>query len=210
MPKSIELRLQIGGAAPPPPPGRDVPQRGITGTVNDIEWPATVVRAEGQWLWIEDESGYNSTPRAGWVNTEEVVRLGDSSLLHDAITYYGDELKLCHAPWLHWLRGICLESKKDVHAALNEYALALSESRTPAVPIEGFPPADLVEGQIRATAPSPWRLESYQADAMTRRERINVEETKSSAVAFCSAQRIYQLILCGERRPRLYYETAQR
>lgn len=128
MPRSINLQLRIDGAAPPPPPGRTVTFRGNTGDLYDIEWPAKVMRVEGQWLWIEDQSGYNVPPRCGWVSTEEVLRLDDPSNLHDAYTFYTDAVKKQDAAWLHWLLGICLEKKEQVQAAKEEYLAALKNS----------------------------------------------------------------------------------
>ena len=45
MPKSDQLLLRVG--------------RECTGDVYQIEWPATVERIEGQWLWIADHGGYH-------------------------------------------------------------------------------------------------------------------------------------------------------
>ncbi|MGA2065434.1 MAG: hypothetical protein ABSG86_10705 [Thermoguttaceae bacterium] len=124
-----DFRLQVGGPAPPPPPGR--PETATGGTVYDVQWPATVVRQEGQWLWVEDNSGYSVPAVSGWVSTEEVLHLdeptkpGDPTTLHDCYTYYSEQLRTRDEPSLHWLLGIYLESKDQKKAARKEYEKAL-------------------------------------------------------------------------------------
>jgi tetratricopeptide (TPR) repeat protein len=126
MPKSDIMMLQAGGPAPPPPTGRTfVPTRNPYTAAYDIEWPATVEVVEGQWLWIEDHGGYSVPPVAGWVKTEDVLKLDDPTKVHDFCTYCDEQLKTRDEPWLHWLRGIYLEKKSQARGACKEYDEAL-------------------------------------------------------------------------------------
>ena len=78
MPKSDQVVLRDGGEC--------------TGGVYQIEWPATVERIQGQWLWIVDRGGYRVPPVSGWVSKEEVLKLDES---HD---YYMRALQTEDAP----------------------------------------------------------------------------------------------------------------
>jgi hypothetical protein len=131
MPKSASLILQVGGPAPPAPTGRIFVPTGssCTGTVYDVEWPATVDVVEGQWLWVEDRGGYRCPSVSGWVNSNDVLKLADPDLkLHDAYACYTGELKKGNDPWLHWMLGICLENNKETKAACKEYCEALKDT----------------------------------------------------------------------------------
>ena len=108
MPKSDQVVLRVGGEC--------------TGGVYQIEWPATVERIQGQWLWIVDRGGYRVPPVSGWVSKEEVQKLDES---HD---YYMRALQTEDAPWLHWLMGIYLENKRESKAAQEEYLECLKVS----------------------------------------------------------------------------------
>ena len=111
MPKSDRLMLQDD-------PYKSPAQ--YTGTVFDIEWPATVQKVEGQWLKIEDDSGYSVPPKSGWVRAEDVLKLDD------AYNHYMSELRkpANDLPWLHWFLGICLEKEKQNEGAWYEYNTA--------------------------------------------------------------------------------------
>ena len=136
MPKSTGVTLQVGGPAPLAPTGRTFVPTGApwTGTVDDIEWPAKVAVVEGQWLWIEDHGGYSVPPVAGWVRTDDMLKLDDPSKLHDSFTYYAGEVRKfapgCEPAWLHWFIGICLESKNELKSARDEYKTAFQSDPT--------------------------------------------------------------------------------
>jgi tetratricopeptide (TPR) repeat protein len=126
MPKSVGLVLEVGGRAPAPPASRGsaLLDRGVTGTVYDVAWPARVLVEEGQWLWIEDYSGYSVPPKRGWVSTEDALRFDDPERLKEPFAYYTNQARISNEPWLHWLIGICLEREEETVGAREEYRTA--------------------------------------------------------------------------------------
>jgi len=155
MPRSVDIVLRVGGEAPPPPPGRPPTATcgDYLGGVCDIQWPATVKRQEGQWLWIEDNSGYSVPAVSCWVNTEDVLHLeepikpDDPTKLHDCYTYYTEQIQRCDAPWLHWLLGIYLKNKNEDDAARKEYDKSLKGTCCP------FDPENIV-GVLQTATPA--------------------------------------------------------
>ncbi len=178
MPKSDQLLLRIGGE--------------VAGDVHQIEWPATVERIEGQWLWIADRGGYHVPAISGWVSKDEVLKLAEA---HD---YYMDILQTYDAPWLHWLIGICLESRKESTPAEEEYLKCLSlnaESHD----------ADAVR---RAVEGQPNLL-----DAAVRLLRSQTLATNSVEQAVMAANVLKELApnveAAGYRRPYVHFERAE-
>ncbi len=104
VPKSAQVMLTVEAHA--------------VGGVFDIEWPAQVQHADGQWLWIADDGGYSMPPVAGWVAKDDVVKA------EDAPAYFTAEILRDPSPALHWLLGICWESRGDAKAAIAEYKQA--------------------------------------------------------------------------------------
>jgi hypothetical protein len=145
MPRRLDLQVQIGCGAPPPPPKRNELPKCSQRSIFEFEWPATVSRVEGQWLWIEDQGGYAVPRCAGWVSTRDVLRLDTTGNPPDAQSYYTEQLRQQPgASWLHWLRGICLEAKGQAKAAQREYEKALCLGGMPAAR-----PATEVENMLR-------------------------------------------------------------
>ena len=146
MPKSDQLMLRVGGE--------------VAGDVHQIEWPATVERIEGQWLWIADHGGYHVPAISGWVSKDEMLKLGEA---HD---WYMDMLQNYDAPWLHWLIGICLENRRESGPAEEEYLKCLSLKAGPhdaeAVrrAVEGQP--NLLDAAVRLLR--SWTLASNSAE----------------------------------------------
>ena len=64
MPKSDQVLLRSG--------------QEITGDVYQIEWPATVERIEGQWLWISDQGAVGVPAASGWVSKSDVLKLDEA------------------------------------------------------------------------------------------------------------------------------------
>ena len=129
MPKSNQLLLRVGSE--------------YTGDVYQIEWPATVERIEGQWLWITDRGGYDVPPVAGWVSKEDVLPLNEA---HD---HYLRTLRTDDAPWVHWLLGIYLENKRDSQTAREEYEACL-----------GIAPGDPDGAVVAAVERAPYLLDA--------------------------------------------------
>ncbi len=117
-----------------------------TGTIHDIAWPAVVTRVEGQWLWIDDSSGYSHPPVSGWVRKDDVITLDKAQ------TYYTSQMQTSSQPALRWLRGICWESRGETAIALSEYQAALTQR-------PDLVDADLRIARIESQTPSddrPW------------------------------------------------------
>jgi hypothetical protein len=133
----VEWHLQVGGDAPPAPEGFADKLPGVADSVYDVQWPVTVKKTEGDWLWIVDEGGYSVPPAHGWVRKDAMLKLTDKDGIVDSYAYYMTELRKYndphHAPsWVHWLLGITLEkSKKDTKNAQMEYWRALGLSAGP-------------------------------------------------------------------------------
>ncbi len=107
MPKSdkLVLRAEVDGPA--------------AGDAYEIEWPATVERVEGQWLRITDRGGYSVPAVAGWVSSDDVLRLDAA---HD---HYVAAAMAADAPWLHWLTGVCLQTRGETRSARREFLQSL-------------------------------------------------------------------------------------
>jgi tetratricopeptide (TPR) repeat protein len=105
MPKSAQVELQA--------------DNGSTTSINDISWPATVLRTKGRFLWVQDDGGYSRTQAGGWIYCDDVVRLDE------ARDHYASELRNGETAWLYWMRGICWESKGEPGIAIADYQNAL-------------------------------------------------------------------------------------
>ena len=177
MPKSDQVVLRVGGEC--------------TGGVYQIEWPATVERIQGQWLWIVDRGGYRVPPVSGWVSKEEVQKLDES---HD---YYMRSLQTEDAPWLHWLMGIYLENKRESKAAQEEYLECLKVS-------PGSP-----DDAVRMAAENAPQL----FDAAVRWARLKGTTAKSADEAVQAAGLLHDLgeiaRQSGMRRPQLLFDQAE-
>ena len=134
MPKSPTLQLRV--------------EDSTTGGVYQVSWPATVENVEGQWLWIEDNSGASGQAVAGWVSKEEVLMLADAN------EFYLKGIESSGAPWLHWFRGIVLEESQQPAAAGAEYRAYLNPGQD--VPRRGgvsWPPNSSTEEGGHLTPP---------------------------------------------------------
>jgi tetratricopeptide (TPR) repeat protein len=76
----------------------------------DFEWPTTVERVNGQWLWITDDGHFSADgkPRKGWVSKNDVILLeGDPIERKSALDYFTDVLQQNpKTGWAYWLRGV--------------------------------------------------------------------------------------------------------
>ena len=185
MPKSDQVVLRVGGEG--------------TADVYAIEWPASVERIEGQWLWITDHGGYRVPPVAGWVSKDDVLKVADA---HD---YYMRILQTMDAPWVHWLVGICLEKNGEKETAQEEYARCLN------VPASGDG-----EGVMRVDGTAVQMAVDRNAnllDAAIRLERLQAAAGKSAADAATAADLLQKLAETverdGIRRPYLCFERAE-
>jgi hypothetical protein len=185
MPKSDQVVLRVGGED--------------TADVYAIEWPASVERIEGQWLWISDHGGYRVPPVAGWVSKDDVLKVADA---HD---YYMRILQTMDAPWVHWLVGICLEKNGEKETAQAEYARSLN------VPASGGG-----EGSVRVDGNAVQMAVERNAnllDAAVRLERLQAAAGKSAEEAATAADLLQKLAETverdGIRRPYLCFERAE-
>ena len=178
MPKSDQLLLRVGGE--------------FTGDAHQIEWPAAVERIEGQWLWIADHGGYHVPVISGWVSKDEVLKLDEA---HD---YYMGVLQTDNAPWLHWLIGICLETRKESAPAQEEYLQCLNLK---AEPRDADAMRRAVEGQPNLL------------DAAVRLLRLQTLATNSVEEAVTAANVHRDLRAAAEnagfRRPYVHFERAE-
>ena len=176
MPKSDQLVLRVGGE--------------YVADVYAIEWPASVERVDGQWLWIADNSGYRVPAVAGWVSKDDVLNVDEA---HD---YYMEILQTADAPWLHWFVGICLETSRETETAQDEYARCLNVS-----PCDG----NAVQAAVDRNA--------NLLDAAVRLQRLQAAEVKSAAEAAAAADMLKSLSETaardGIRRPYVYFEQAE-
>ena len=178
MPKSDQLLLRIG--------------REVAGDAYQIEWPATVERIEGQWLWIADHGGYHVPAVSGWVSKDDVLKVDE------AYDYYRGILETDDAPWLHWFVGICLENRKESVSAQEEYSKCLNLKAEPS-------DADAVR---RAVEGQPNLL-----DAAVRLLRSRLDATKSVDEAVAAANTLKDFTPTAEnagfRRPHIIFERAE-
>jgi hypothetical protein len=176
MPKSDQLLL------------RDGPR--FIADVYAIEWPATVERIEGQWLWISDHSGYSVPPVAGWVSKEETLKVDE------AHNHYMEILQTTDAPWVHWLLGICLEQSRESATAQDEYARSLNVSARD-------------HDAVRMTVERDVKL----LDAAVRLYRLQADAVKSADEAMATAELLGGLFQAAERsgvrRPYVLFEQAE-
>jgi hypothetical protein len=176
MPKSQQLLLRAG--------------REFTGDVYQIEWPATVERIEGQWLWIADHGGYRVPSVAGWVSKDEVLKVAEAQ------DCYLEILQTTDAPWIHWLLGICLEQSKETETAQEEYARCLNVS-----PRDGRAVQMAVAGNANLL------------DAAVRLGRLQADAAKSVAEVAAAADLLQNLSQTagwdGIRRPYVLFEQAE-
>ncbi len=176
MPKSDQLLLRVG--------------REISGDVYQIEWPATVERIEGQWLWVADRGGYHVPVVSGWVSKDDVLKLGDAQ------TFYMEFLRNADAPWVHWLLGICLETGNESSVAQQEYLKSLGVARDDANAVSA------------AVAANPNLL-----DAAIRLEGVKAAAAKSATDAAAAADRLAALSetakVRGIRRPHAFFQQAE-
>jgi Flp pilus assembly protein TadD len=109
LPKSDSALLMVGGQA--------------VGDASGIHWPAAVTKANGSWLWVEDD-GSTSFPRvAGWLRYDQVVPM------NLALDYFnGRLLEGADDGGLYWLRGICWESQSEFELARSDYQSAVTKA----------------------------------------------------------------------------------
>ena len=177
MPKSDQLLLRVGSQ--------------YTGDVYQIEWPATVERVEGQWLWIADRGGYDVPPVSGWVSKEDVLTFNDA---HD---HYLRTLRTEDAPWVHWLLGIYLESKRESQAAQEEYAACL-----------GIAPGDPDGAVVAAVERAPFLLDAAVRLARLRVGRLDrVMKPRAAENLLLALSAVAEK--AGMRRPQLCFEAAE-
>jgi hypothetical protein len=177
MPQSIQLQVQVAGCT--------------TGSVYQVSWPATVVKIEGQWLWIEEDGGCSSPPVAGWVSKEEVLKLDEAN------EFYLKSIEKFDQPWLHWFRGIVLEATQQPTAARAEY-LAYLQLR-PSDPDTS--PQGVVDRDLQ------------YLDAAMRLARLKANGAKKSADAVLAARLLHDLsdsaLRGGIQRPQLAFEQGE-
>ena len=159
--------------------------------VYHVEWPATVERVEGQWLRIVDRGSYSVPPFSGWVSTDDVLRLDAA---HDR---YVDALATADTPCLHWLAGICLQSKGETRSARQEFLQTLR-----------LPP-DAGDAAVRAAVEQDPKL----LDPALRLAEMKAAEAKTAGEAMEAAEAIGGLCETARRagisRPRLLFEHAE-
>ena len=200
----------------------------------EIEWPATVKKVEGQWLWVADEGGYSASPKAGWVYSKDVLKLDDpNNPADDAYSFYTATLKEMETPSLRWLRGICLEKKSETAAAKEDYKKALenaatddsaaraayeqmlkdaaTESSTDENAIETVADLRFKKDCVLSIdkAPANGFFNRCWFDARIRFERLKAKQSKKAAGAKLSAVRMLDVILEGGNPPRAYFEVAE-
>jgi len=100
-------------------------------TEADFQWPATVRKTEGQWLWIEDDgrSRPSGQPCQGWVRKSEVILTEKDpieTLYPTAIEYFTAQLAKVQTCRAFWLRGVAWEIKQDFNAARDDYQCAIN------------------------------------------------------------------------------------
>ena len=176
MPKSDQLALRVGSE--------------YTAGIYALEWPATVERIEGQWLWISDHSGYRVPSVAGWVSKDEVVTLADAQ------SHYLRVQKTMDAPWVHWLLGICLEQSKETETAQQEYARCLN--------VQPYDPQAL-----RAAV----EMNADLLDAAVRLERLQAAAVKSAGEVLPAGKLLWSFLQAAEKdgigRPYVFFEYAE-
>lgn len=181
MPKSPTLQLRVEG--------------GATGGVYQVSWPATVQTVEGQWLWIEDNSGASTEAVAGWVSKEDVLMLADAN------DFYVKGIESSGAPWLHWFRGIVLEETRQPAAASAEYLAYLNVGR------------DVPRWAVRGAVQRAVLRNVLLLDTAMRLARLKATGAKTPADAEDAAGLLAALATIagqsGIQRPQLDYEQAE-
>jgi hypothetical protein len=82
----------------------------------DFEWPVTVERVDGQWLWIRNDGSYSmlGRPVAGWISKNDVILIKDDPIENkkSAHDYYTEQIQRdSNAGWAYWLRGVLYEAE---------------------------------------------------------------------------------------------------
>ncbi len=175
MPKSDQVLLRSG--------------QEISGDVYQIQWPATVERIEGQWLWVADHGAVGVPATSGWVSKAEVLKLDEAQ------AHYMKFLQNADAPWVHWLLGICLEAENESSVAQQEYLKALgvpNDDGVVASAVEMNP--NLLDAAIR--------LEAVKANAARSANEAEAAAIRLRALADVAKSR-------GIRRPHAFFQQAE-
>jgi len=101
----------------------------VVATEDDFQWPATVERIDGQWLWISDDgrSSPQGLPTNGWVSKNDVILLDSDPLEHgrSAIDYFTEQINRDQdTASAHLWRGLSFERNGEMSAAMMDYSAA--------------------------------------------------------------------------------------
>lgn len=88
-------------------------------SMRDIAWPATVVRTNGESLWVQDDGGYSPQHVGGWIATSDAVKLADGR------DYFSSDVRAHATAWNYWMCGICWEKAGEASIAIKNYQNAL-------------------------------------------------------------------------------------